>query len=88
MSTGMRRGWQLTGLVMFVICLVTLWEARNLALFDRLGPAAGFFPFYLGLIGAVMSILIVVQVTRETDQGKSQATMTPRRTKPSIASTG
>jgi len=46
----------LTGLIMFVICLVTLWEARNLALFDRLGPGSGFFPFYLALILGAASL--------------------------------
>jgi hypothetical protein len=60
----MRRGWQLTGVVMLLICLLTLWEARSLSLFDRLGPGSGFFPFYLALIGAALCALIVYQVTR------------------------
>ncbi len=59
----MRRGWQLTGLVMLLICLATLWEARSLSLFDRLGPGPGFFPFWLALIGAVLCALILLQVS-------------------------
>jgi putative tricarboxylic transport membrane protein len=76
--TGMRRGWQVTGLITFVICLVTLWEARSLALFDRLGPGSGFFPFYLALIGAAMSGLIVFQVTRTPDTGREAVPLVPR----------
>ena len=64
MSLQMRRGWQVTGIITFVICLVTMWEALNLSMFDRLGPGSGFFPFYLGLIGAAMSAVIVWQVAR------------------------
>lgn len=71
MSSGMRRGWQITGAVLFLICLATLWEARNLSLFDRLGPGSGFFPFYLALIGVVLCGVIVVQVTRAPATGAS-----------------
>ncbi len=63
---------------MLVICLVTLWQATKLSLFDRLGPAAGFFPFYLALIGAAMSALILFQVTRTADLGPSRETIFPR----------
>jgi putative tricarboxylic transport membrane protein len=78
--TAMRRGWQFTGIVMFLICLVTLWEARSLSLFDKLGPGSGFFPFYLSLIGAALCALIVVQVTRTpaVDKDADKATIFPR----------
>jgi len=62
--SGMRRGRQLTGLIMLLICLVTLWEALKLSLFDRLGPGPGFFPFWLALIGAVLCALVLLQVSR------------------------
>jgi len=74
----MRRGWQITGLVMFALCLFTLFEAQDLALFDRLGPAAGFFPFYLALIGAAMSALIVFQVSRTAPDPRATAPIFPR----------
>ncbi|MSO90641.1 MAG: tripartite tricarboxylate transporter TctB family protein [Acetobacteraceae bacterium] len=78
MQSGMRRGWQLTGLVMFLICLVTLWESLSLSLFDRLGPGSGFFPFYLSLIGAVLCGLIMLQVTRAPTEPTSTETIFPR----------
>jgi putative tricarboxylic transport membrane protein len=77
-ATGMRRGWQITGLVMFVICLVTLWEAHSLSLFDRLGPGSGFFPFYLALIGAAISALIVLQVSRAPVEAEPAEPLFPR----------
>ena len=78
MQSGMRRGWQLTGLIMFAICLATLWESRNLALFDRLGPGSGFFPFYLSAIGAVLCALILFQVTRTPVDTEPGETIFPR----------
>lgn len=59
----MRRGWQITGVIMLLICIFTAWEAHDLALFDRLGPGPGFFPFWLALIGIVLCAVIVVQVS-------------------------
>ncbi|MGE0225455.1 MAG: tripartite tricarboxylate transporter TctB family protein [Acetobacteraceae bacterium] len=63
MPTGMRRGWQLTGAIMLLICIITAFEARDLSLFDKLGPGPGFFPFWLSLIGAVLCAVVLVQVS-------------------------
>ena len=60
----MRRGWQITSVILLLICFGTLWEAHNLALFDRLGPGPGFFPFWLALLGAILCGVILYQVTR------------------------
>lgn len=59
----MRKGWRITGVIMLLLCLLTAWEAHNLALFDRLGPGPGFFPFWLALIGAALCAVIVAQVS-------------------------
>ncbi len=59
----MRRGWQVTSLIMLLICIVTGWEAHNLALFDRLGPGPGFFPFWLAILGGGLCAVILVQVS-------------------------
>jgi len=64
-TPSMRRGWQITSVVMLLICVFTGWEAHNLALFDRLGPGPGFFPFWLALIGGVLCAVILIQVTRQ-----------------------
>jgi putative tricarboxylic transport membrane protein len=40
------------------------WLAYGYALKDALGPGPGFFPFWLGLIGAVLSLVLLVQSRR------------------------
>lgn len=74
----MRRGWQVTSVVMLLICIATGWEAHNLALFDRLGPGPGFFPFWLALIGTVLCAVILVQVTRQAPTEGSHDPIFPR----------
>ena len=73
MSPSMRLGWQITSVVMLLICIATGWEAHNLALFDRLGPGPGFFPFWLSVIGAVLCAVILAQVTRTPPTGDATA---------------
>lgn len=63
MTVGMRRGWQVAAGVLLVICLIWAWESVQLSLVDKLGPGPGFFPFWLSLIGAVLSAVVLGQVT-------------------------
>jgi len=74
----MRLGWQVTSVVMLLICVVTGWEAHNLALFDKLGPGPGFFPFWLALIGAVLCTVILAQVTVARPNGEADTSLFPR----------
>lgn len=78
MPSGMRRGWQLTGTVMLLICIYTIWAAHRLALFDRLGPGPGFFPFWLAIIGAVLCAIIVAQVTLSPREAGDGTAVFPR----------
>jgi putative tricarboxylic transport membrane protein len=52
-----------------LVCLLAVfaaatWIAYGYALKDALGPGPGFFPFWLGLIGAVLSLALLVQSRR------------------------
>ena len=52
-----------------LVCLLAVfaagtWIAYGYALKDALGPGPGFFPFSLGLIGAVLSLVLLVQSRR------------------------
>ena len=81
MSTGMRNGWLIATAVMLVICLVTGWYSIQLALFDRLGPGPGFFPFWLVVIGTAMCLAILLQTLRsvpEPTTAPEPATVFPR----------
>jgi len=59
-----RRGWQVACLCLLGIFLPALATSLGYSLTDALGPGPGFFPFWLSLIGAVLSGIILVQVTR------------------------
>lgn len=77
MTVGMRRGWQLAAGVLFIICVIWAWQSVQLSLVDRLGPGPGFFPFWLSLIGAVLSAVVLGQVTLARGEGGGDA-LVPR----------
>jgi len=78
MTVAMRLGWLVATLVMLVICLITAYEATLLALFDRLGPGPGFFPFWLAALGAALCLAILAQVFRTAAETGNAAPIFPR----------
>ena len=58
----MRRGWQVAAWTLLLICLVFSYESFQLALSDTLGPGPGFFPFWLGVLGAMLAVALLVQL--------------------------
>ena len=58
----MRRGWQVAAWTLLVICLLFSYESFQLSLSDTLGPGPGFFPFWLGVLGAVLAVALLVQL--------------------------
>ena len=61
----MRRADQITGVVMLVFSLAVMEGARRMPPSGTFGPGAGFLPFWLGLAMAVLSIILLVNATRE-----------------------
>ena len=61
----MRQGRLIATGAMLVFCLFAMWQSLLLSLTDRLGPGPGFFPFWLGLIGAVLAVALLVTTFRE-----------------------
>lgn len=61
----MRQGRLIATGAMLAFCLFALWQSLLLSLTDRLGPGPGFFPFWLALIGIVLSLALLVSVWRE-----------------------
>jgi putative tricarboxylic transport membrane protein len=56
-------GWQIACLCLLGIFLPALVTSLGYSLTDALGPGPGFFPFWLSLIGAVLSAAMLAQVT-------------------------
>ena len=65
----MRRGRQIACVCLLGIFLAALITSLDYSLTDALGPGPGFFPFWLSLIGAVLTAGILVQEAREPDPG-------------------
>lgn len=62
-SKAVRFGWQIACLCLLGIFLPALVTSLGYSLTDALGPGPGFFPFWLSLIGAVLSAAMLAQVT-------------------------
>ena len=62
-SKAAKVGWQIACLCLLAIFLPALVTSLGYSLTDALGPGAGFFPFWLSLIGAVLSAVMLVQAT-------------------------
>jgi putative tricarboxylic transport membrane protein len=62
---------------MLALCLFFAWLSWQLSLSDRLGPGPGFFPFWLGVIGAALCVMLLVGALRERG-GKEGEPLLPR----------
>jgi putative tricarboxylic transport membrane protein len=62
-SKALKLGWQVACLCLLGIFVPALVTSLGYSLTDALGPGPGFFPFWLSLIGAVLSVAILLQVT-------------------------
>lgn len=61
----MRRGWQLACVILLGVFAAALIISLDYSLSDSLGPGAGFFPFWLSLIGGTLTLAILVQSSRD-----------------------
>jgi len=60
----MRRAYQVTALLFAALAALVLLLVRDLAYYSSfIGPAAGFFPFWLGLLLAILSLIWLVEVS-------------------------
>jgi putative tricarboxylic transport membrane protein len=62
----MRRGWHVAAWTLLAICLLFSYESFQLSLSDTLGPGPGFFPFWLGVLGALLAVALLVQLQLNT----------------------
>jgi putative tricarboxylic transport membrane protein len=68
----MKRGWQAAVAVLLAVFAFFAVESLRLSLRDALGPGPGFFPFWLSVIGGVLAVLLMVQVSRGRIEFESQ----------------
>ena len=61
----MRRGDQVTGIIVLAFSLALMEGSRRLPPSATFGPGAGFLPFWLGALMAVFSILLLVKACRQ-----------------------
>ena len=73
----MQRGWQVACVCLLALFVAALVTSLDYSLRDALGPGPGFFPFWLSLIGAALTVGILVQVTRSAPDAETAA-MLPR----------
>ena len=60
------------------LCGFMAFTAFGYSLSDALGPGAGFFPFWLGMLGAVLSLALLVQAWRGHAIGEGTGALLPR----------
>ena len=58
----MTRGWQAAVLALLVLFGLFAYESLQLSLRDAIGPGAGFFPFWLSVLGAALGLLLLIQL--------------------------
>jgi len=58
----MKRGWQVASVALIAIFALFAFESFQLSLRDSLGPGPGFFPFWLGMLGAALAVFLLAQL--------------------------
>jgi putative tricarboxylic transport membrane protein len=65
-----RRGWQAAAVAFAALFAFFAFESFQLSLSDALGPGPGFFPFWLGVLGGVLAVVLLVRLRQgKTDVG-------------------
>jgi putative tricarboxylic transport membrane protein len=59
----MKRGWQVACTCYLLIFAFAFYRSLLLPLRDALGPGPGFFPLCLAVLGGLLAVTLVVQVT-------------------------
>jgi putative tricarboxylic transport membrane protein len=56
------RAWQVAAVALLALFGFFVFESLRLSLTDALGPGPGFFPFWLGVLGAALSVILILQL--------------------------
>lgn len=74
----MKRGWIVASLFFLALFGFAIHQSLALPLIDELGPGPGFFPIWLGGIGAILSVVLVVETVRASADGPDESIVPDR----------
>ena len=64
----MKRPYQITAIFLFFFSVFVAYESHKLKYYTPLGPGPGFFPFWLSLVLAALSVAMFYQATFKESQ--------------------
>lgn len=67
MSVKMKKADKITAIVLLLFSAYVIEESSRMALFVEFAPGYGFFPFWLGILMAILSIMLFVDAWRRPD---------------------
>jgi putative tricarboxylic transport membrane protein len=83
----MRRADQITGIIVLIFSLAVMEGSRRMPPSATFGPGAGFLPFWLGVLMAVLSILLIIRASRQPGGTPGRSPLPNRRAAIAIAAT-
>lgn len=78
-DAGLRLGWQIGSFSFLILFLSAIWLSAALPLQDALGPGPGFFPLSLGILGAVLSAILLFDTIFRPIPGHQDEDLMPDR---------
>ena len=82
----MKRIDEITALVILVVSAFVIVESSKMTLFVEFAPGYGFFPFWLGILMAVLSLLLLIDAWRRPPEKDEPQPFPPRQTLVAVVS--
>jgi putative tricarboxylic transport membrane protein len=67
------RGWQAAAVALAALFAFFAFESFKLSLSDALGPGPGFFPFWLGVLGILLALVLLAQLRQRKAGDRAEA---------------
>ncbi len=68
MTVKMKKADQITAIVLLLFSAFVIEESAKMTLFVEFAPGYGFFPFWLGILMAILSIMLYVDASRRPEE--------------------
>jgi putative tricarboxylic transport membrane protein len=73
----MKKAEMITGVVLLVLSGLVIWEASQMPPSSSFGPGAGFLPFWLGVLLALLATILFVSAWRRPVTGQDNTSIFP-----------